>query len=207
MKRILLILILTFLSGFIFAQSDEALDELYSKKNAQTLYAALVTLQASGDLDDNATARDARLFLEGSKWGRSVLKDGEFLTKGGFSLLIMQSFDLPKGLMYRILPSKRYALREMLFQEYILGNPYSSDPITSFDVIFTLSSLELDSSLNENYLEESESNDYTTGEYGSEPTLDLDIEETEEEALLDQPEDSIETDTDLEPVTTETAEN
>lgn len=140
-KGILLVFIYVF-SSFLFGQSEEAMDVLYSKKDADTVYTALIALQISGNLASDATVDDAVSFLDDKKWGKKVLKDGDFLTKGGFSLMVMELFDLPRGVMYRLIPSKRYALREMTHMKYILGSPYVNDGISTFDVIYTLSSLE-----------------------------------------------------------------
>jgi hypothetical protein len=102
----------------------------------------LVLLQIAGFLDDNATLNDAELFLENTKWGSNVLKDGEYISVGGFSLMVMSIYeDLPRGLMYRLMPSRRYATKDLVYNGYILGSPYPNEKITSFDVIFTLSSL------------------------------------------------------------------
>lgn len=142
MKKGTLLIFLFLLNTLLFAQSEEAMDILYSKDDADTVYTALIALQISGNLASDATVEDAVSFLEGNKWGKKVLKDGNYLTKGGFSLMVMELFDLPRGVMYRIIPGKRYALREMMHMNYILGNPYVNDTISTFDVIYTLSSLE-----------------------------------------------------------------
>ena len=145
-----------FISGFIFSQSDEILDKLYEMENAQTSYAALVVLQAAGHLTFDATVDDALAYLDGQKWGKAVLKDGEEISKGSFSLLVMEAFDLPHGLMYNFLPIKRYALKEMVYNGYILGNPYPNDPISSFDVVYVLASIPVDEDINKNYVEPEE---------------------------------------------------
>lgn len=147
MKKLLVFILLSLFSSILFAQSDEILDILYSKERAQVIYTAHIVLQASGDIGLEATIDDTKEFLNSSRWGRSILKEGEFLTKGGFALLIMKSFDLPKGLFYRLFSTKRYALRDMVYNDYILGSPYVNEPISSFDVIYTISSLDLDSNI------------------------------------------------------------
>ncbi|OQY36764.1 MAG: hypothetical protein B6229_09420, partial [Spirochaetaceae bacterium 4572_7] len=154
MSRILLCFFIFVIGSSLFGQSDEILDKLYEQENAQTLYASLVVLQASGDLPSDADIDDARIFLEGQKWGEAVLSDEEFITVGSFSLLVMESFKLPHGLMYNLLPIKRYALKEMLYQEYILGNPYPNDVMSSFNAIYVLSSLPVSEEMNLNYVDE-----------------------------------------------------
>lgn len=148
MKKIITVVALCFICGTAFGQSDEILDKLYEQEDAQTLYSALIVLQATGDLSEDATTDDARAFLEDSKWGKSILEDGEYITTGGFSLLVMEAFDLPHGLIYNIFPNKRYALKEMVYRSYILGSPYVSNTMSSFDVIYVLSSIPVSEELN-----------------------------------------------------------
>ncbi|MGL1892304.1 MAG: hypothetical protein OCD02_11800, partial [Spirochaetaceae bacterium] len=156
MKKFLSIVVLLFVCGTIFGQSDEILDKLYEQDNAQTLYSALIVLQAAGYLDNDATIDNAREFLESKKWGLSVLKDEEYITAGGFSLLVMEAFDLPHGLIYNLFPIKRYALKEMVYRKYILGAPYTTDIMSSFDVIYVLASIPVNDEINKNYIDESE---------------------------------------------------
>jgi hypothetical protein len=43
---------------------------------------------------------------------------------GEFSLMVMESFDIPGGLMYNLLPSPRYAARELAFRNIVQGEAY-----------------------------------------------------------------------------------
>lgn len=153
MKKFLTIVFMLFLSISIFGQSDEVLDLLYEKDNAHTLYTSLLVLQAAGKLDLSATIENAKSYLETEKWGITVLKDEEYITAGSFSLLVIESFDLPHGLIYNFLPIKRYALKELVYKNYILGNPYPGDIMSSFDVIYAVSSLPVNNEINKNYTE------------------------------------------------------
>lgn len=153
MKKCITIIATLFLSGVLFGQSDEILDKLYASEVALTSYTTLVVLQAAGHLTLDATVNDAKVYLETQEWGVTVLKDEEFMSKGGFSLLVMEAFDLPHGLIYNIFPSRRYALKEMVYRGYILGNPYPGDPISSFDVVYVLSSIPVDQDINKNYVD------------------------------------------------------
>ncbi|QEN04473.1 hypothetical protein EW093_07090 [Thiospirochaeta perfilievii] len=156
MKRVLIILILIQFCGGVFAQSNEILDELYKNDDAKTNYVSLIVLQAAGILDDQATVDDATTYLESYKWGETVLNDGEFITTGSFSLLVMEAFNLPHGLIYNIFPNRRYALKEMVYREFILGSPYPNDIISSFNVVYALSSLPVNESINKDYIDTSD---------------------------------------------------
>lgn len=151
MKKFLIIIVLLFLGMSLFGQSDEILDLLYENENAHTLYTSLLVLQAAGHLGFSASIEEAKSFLEAKKWGLTILKDDEYITMGSFALLVMQSFDLSHGLMYSFLPIKRYALKELVYKNYILGHPYSSDIISSFDVVYAVSSLPIGDDINKDY--------------------------------------------------------
>ena len=153
MKKFLIIVFMSFMTISIFGQSDEILDVLYEKEDAQTLYTALLVLQASGTMSEVSTIEDTKVYLSELDWGVTILNDGEYITAGSFSLLVMKSFDIPHGVMYGFLPIKRYALKEMVYQKYLLGSPYPNDVMTSFDVIYAVSSLPVDESINQSYKE------------------------------------------------------
>lgn len=151
MKRNFILIIMVLFSLSIYAQSDEILDILYAQESAQTIYTSLLVLQASGLLDTEATINDAKNYLEMSSWGNSILDDGEYISAGSFSLLVMESFNLPHGIMYNFLPIKRYALKEMVYQQYILGSPYPKDVMSSFEVVYAISSLPVPEGINKDY--------------------------------------------------------
>lgn len=180
MKRIILLIVIL-LGGFLYGQSDEVLDELYEEDDAKTLITSLLVLQASSHLTFNSTVDDAREYLETTKWGKSILKDGVYITKGSFSLMVMEVFDLPHGIMYGFFPTKRYALREMVFSEYMLGNPYTNDIMSSFDVINILSTLDVDSEINKNYIDEDNDLEETS-------IIDTDVTVVEEPVIVEEPE-------------------
>jgi len=183
-KRVLIILILIQFCGGVFAQSNEILDELYKNDDAKTNYVSLIVLQAAGILDDQATVDDATTYLESYKWGETVLNDGEFITTGSFSLLVMEAFNLPHGLIYNIFPNRRYALKEMVYREFILGSPYPNDIISSFNVVYALSSLPVNESINKDYIDTSDQISEVSSKAGLK-----DVKETIDEEALGTNED------------------
>ena len=159
MKKFVIILSLFLLSSFLYSQSDETLDKLYENENANTLYSALIVLQAAGFMDEASTISDVEMFLENEKWGKVILSEGEYISTGGFSLLVMEVFNLSHGVMYNFFPNKRYALKELMFKEYILGSPYVNDAITSFNVIYCIGALPIPEMINNNYQSEDDVED------------------------------------------------
>ena len=57
----------------------------------------------------------------GARLGRGV---DEPVTLGEYSLLTMNAFGITGGMMYTLIPSPRYAARELAFREVIQGRAY-----------------------------------------------------------------------------------
>jgi hypothetical protein len=51
---------------------------------------------------------------------------------GGFSFLLMQAFDIPGGLMYRLFPNPRYAYRELVHKGIVQGQHDQSQKVSGF---------------------------------------------------------------------------
>jgi hypothetical protein len=69
--------------------------------------------------------RDAAFSLAMERgWLPKKAESGDGITLGGVSLLIMKTFDIKGGLMYRFFPGPRYAYREMTSQGFIEGRAY-----------------------------------------------------------------------------------
>lgn len=206
MKKIIFAITLILFSSILFAQSDEVLDRLYEEENARTLETALLVFQASNSLTDQATIEDASKLLGESKWGQKVLNDGEFITVGGFSQLLLEAFQMEHGIMYNILPVRRYALKEMLYNGYILGNPYPGNIMTSFNVIYAVSSMPVDEDINKNYVDleegavEESSEDIKIEAVESVVETEVPVETSEEAKTEEAIEPAAETEESAEPV-------
>jgi len=92
-------------------------------------------LVASGTLPRTA-APDAALNPELRRqlgWGsRSV---DEPLTVAEFSYLVVEGFNIPAGLMYRVAPSPRYAVRELRFRRILLDRVDATDDIAGVQAL------------------------------------------------------------------------
>ncbi|MFO7780331.1 MAG: hypothetical protein R6W94_01745 [Spirochaetia bacterium] len=57
------------------------------------------------------------------------------LTVAEFSYLVMKAFDIPGGLMYRLAPSPRYAVRELRFRRVLLDRVDATDDIAGVQAL------------------------------------------------------------------------
>ena len=105
------------------AQSNDFVDGVLAQDRITYGNAAYLLLVGSGDLDESASVADARDRFESgpAALGRGV---DEPVTLGEYSLLTMNAFGITGGIMYTLVPSPRYAARELAFREVIQGRAY-----------------------------------------------------------------------------------
>jgi hypothetical protein len=116
-------------AGLAPAQQFEVIQELRSADEVGYREAAYAVLVSSGELPDSArpdAALNDRL--------RRLLGWEERPTDGPvsvaeFSFLVMEGFDIPGGLLYRIAPGPRYAIRELRFRRIVLERLNGPSPI------------------------------------------------------------------------------
>ena len=136
MKKILLFVLFSLISGMLFAQSNEIIDSLLGEKKADFGRTAYMVLSASSLVDDSSAVSDVLAKLQDEKWkALSLKKADDEVTFGEYSFLVMKAFSLPGGIMYHLFPSKRYALRELKYGGYIDKICDPSSPMSGDDVL------------------------------------------------------------------------
>lgn len=121
-----LALALTFLivsAGAAFGQSNAVVDEILSQESITYGNAAYLMLHAQGALSDDADPAAAVSQYENGATALGYTPD-QGLTLGEFSYMTIATFEIPGGLMYRVLPSPRYAARELAFRDIVQGDAY-----------------------------------------------------------------------------------
>jgi len=121
MKRKIVVLALVSLLLSVVAgygQSNDRIDELLVQDPAQTGHVAYLLLSAAGLIDDQYDPETALTYAseQGLLPGRVDATDA--VTFGRYSYLLTQAFDVPGGVMYRLLPGPRYAAREVVYQQW-----------------------------------------------------------------------------------------
>jgi len=125
LKSAPIILVWAMMGGIVSlsAQSNEFIDGVLEQPRITYGNAAYLLLVGSGDLDESATVNDARDRFES---GAAALGSGvdEPVTLGEYSLLAMNAFGITGGVMYTLVPSPRYAARELAFRDVVQGRAY-----------------------------------------------------------------------------------
>jgi hypothetical protein len=78
--------------------------------------------------------------MEQGRFPKNAEPDGA-LTMGGLSLLLMKTFGIEGGLMYRFFPGVRYAFREMTGQGFIGGRAYANLKVSGEQFLLVLGTL------------------------------------------------------------------
>lgn len=110
-------------SGALFAQSNAVIDDILANERMTYGHAVYILGVADGTIPERTSVADAH---------RQSQADGLYfgyeredpVTLGEFSFMVMETFDVPGGLMYTVLPSPRYAARELAFRNVIQGDAY-----------------------------------------------------------------------------------
>jgi hypothetical protein len=131
MKRILPLLVFALLPVWAaFAQSNEFVDGLLQRQAVTVGQVSYLVLVASDNLGEDAD--EARAFdLMGSLgWARRGAKSGDTVSLEDYSYILMRAFGMKGGIMYSLVPSARYAYRELVSYQVIQGK---SDPASRVD--------------------------------------------------------------------------
>lgn len=123
-KKLLLVGVLLFLGVMVgFAQSNALIDEILAQKKLGYSYAAYLVLSAAGVIPDTATPEQALEALAQQDWDIKIPEGPADITLGQYAYLLMRAFNIPGGLMYRLIPGPRYAAREIAYLGFVTEQP------------------------------------------------------------------------------------
>ncbi len=122
------------------AQSNQVVDLLLEQPRASFGATVYLVLTASGDLEQEATVQQALDFLRERGWKIAIRPAEEPIRLGELCFLIMTAFEQKGGLMYRLFPGPRYAVRELGNQGLIHGRIHSGRYPSGQEVLQILSS-------------------------------------------------------------------
>ncbi|MDR1587159.1 MAG: hypothetical protein LBS57_06875 [Treponema sp.] len=111
------------LSAAAYGQSAADMESILNAGEITVSQAAYVALAAALESPPENPAAAFDLARE-KGWLPAKAERGSALTLGGLSLLVMKSFNLKGGLLYRIFPGGRYAYREMTSRGFIEGRSW-----------------------------------------------------------------------------------
>jgi hypothetical protein len=113
---------------FVSAQSNDLVDKILIEESLTARYAAYLALAGADVVAADASPEEALTAALERGWIEGAPGPADAVTLGTFAQLVVQAFEIPSGLMYRLLPGPRYAARELAFREMIVGStsPYRS---------------------------------------------------------------------------------
>ena len=101
------------------AQSNEIIDSILGQQPATVASAAYLALSAADLVPDDASPQRAYETAVQSGWLDADVAADSAATFGQAAHLLMQAFEVPGGLMYRIFTGPRYAAREFEYQQWV----------------------------------------------------------------------------------------
>jgi len=105
-----------------FGQSIEFMDRVAGSPSIAYGDAAYLVLVATDNIAENAgTVRSLDLAKQ-NKWVKAAMVPETPISLDSYSYLLMRSFGLRGGLMYRLLPGPRYAFHELIALGVIQGD-------------------------------------------------------------------------------------
>jgi len=114
----------------LMAQSNEVLDSVLSEATLSYANAAYLVGTASGLFPDTTSPADAPPRLEQEGLGRPGLRPTDPVTLGDFSYMLTRAFGIRGSIMYWVLPSPRYATRELAYLGIISGPAKPGMPLS-----------------------------------------------------------------------------
>ncbi len=131
------------------AQSNELLDDYYSRSEADFGTSTYLVLAASGKISESDGVPEALSWLEvnGLDGKFSSMNPDRPVSYGEFAFLLMKGFDLKGGILYSLFPGPRYAAREASYRKWILGNSMPGRTLKPFEAINALTLIAEESQL------------------------------------------------------------
>jgi hypothetical protein len=123
----------------VFAQSNQRIDELVSQDHAQAGHVSYLLLSAAGIVSDEVSPQDALRSVTEAGWLSAGTGVSDAVTFGQFSHIMMESFGISGGVMYRIISGPRYAAREVVYQGWSRQRRAPGDSISGDAAVRILS--------------------------------------------------------------------
>lgn len=129
-QKIVILVLLFFIAVGLSAQSNEFMDDLLQQASLSVGQASYLVLVASENLGDDADAQRSFDLLDSLGWAPKNKGPEDMVTLAEYAYMLMRAFGLKGGLMYSLLPSPRYAYRELRYKMIIQGR---ADPELQID--------------------------------------------------------------------------
>lgn len=138
-RALLALAVTVLMTATVAAQSNERIDELLAQDPATLGHTSYVILSAAGIVSETVSPQQA---LDAARTSGLVAADATAETPATFgdaAYLLMRSFGISGGVMYRIIPGPRYAAREVVFQGWSRTRRAPGDAVSGEAVLRILS--------------------------------------------------------------------
>jgi hypothetical protein len=112
-----------------FAGFNEAMDAVLAEERLSFASASYLILSEARLIDEGATAEDAARALAARIPGIDA-NPARTVTLGEYAWYLMKVNGMTGGLMFRVAPGPRYALRELKFLEIVQGRAFTRMPLS-----------------------------------------------------------------------------
>jgi len=136
-KPLMVLLLFLLFNAAVSSQVNEMLDKIYNKEKAPLKESIWLILNGAGRIEESSTLSDVDNWIAQS--GRSDFLQGEYLTREQMAWVVMESYPLPQGLMYRIFHSPRYALKDLKYLDLLPDITPRDEELTPFELVNALS--------------------------------------------------------------------
>ena len=127
-----------------FGQSAQKIDEILKSGEAtfgQAAYLILTALGSASDDTDFAAAFD-EIRKHDQKWIHNSVTAEDSIPVKAYAFLLMNAFNMERGMMYRIYPCPRYAFRDLRYLAIIQGKDDPDAPMTGAEMLQILARIE-----------------------------------------------------------------
>lgn len=131
---------------FLFGRTAEAsegeiLDRLRTAETVTYREAAYAFLVASGTLAGDRSIATVGSEMLSSEFGYSDVSPNEIVRIKDIAHMAMQSFSVPGGIMYRVFPVGRYAIRDLRYRELIAAEISATEPASGPQTLRLIASM------------------------------------------------------------------
>jgi hypothetical protein len=131
--------LLLFSGGLLSAQTAERIERLLEQKSVSYKDAALLALQAAGQVDaDAASADEAFAFALERGWLPKGAAADDAARLSGLSLLVMQAFDIKGGAFYSLFKTPHYAYRALVYKGIVHGRADPQMAVSGDLLLYTI---------------------------------------------------------------------
>lgn len=122
----------------VFTQSAEIVDALISQEEASLDQSLYLILSATGEITEQSSPDSAMKIASEKGWIPEGLKSDSPITLGIFGYSLIETLNLPAGVMYSLFPGPRYGARELMYRGWIKGTKDKNRKLTGFEVVTIL---------------------------------------------------------------------